>query len=195
MSSDNQRNVAEKVSDGQIFALELDESTDISQKCQLLSYIRFVEEESIVEQFFSCTELLSTSTGLDIYNSISSTFEKNCLFWKNCLSVCTDGAMTGRLKGFVSRVKQDFPNAGLTHCFIHREDLVAKTIPAELKGVLDSVAEMVNYVKSRALKTRLLKQTCQEAGFRHDTLVLPSYICWLSRGKVLARFYELRNEL
>jgi hypothetical protein len=100
MSSDIQRNIAEKVSDGRILDLQLDESTDVSKKCQLLSYIRFVEKDSITEQFFSCTELLSTSTGLDIYNSISSTFEKNGLSWKNCLSVCTDGApaMTGRLK-------------------------------------------------------------------------------------------------
>jgi hypothetical protein len=82
MSSDIQRNVVEKVSDGRIFALQLDESTDISKKCQLLSYIRCVVKDSIIEQFFSCTELLSTSTGLDIYNSISSTFEKNGLSWK-----------------------------------------------------------------------------------------------------------------
>jgi hypothetical protein len=103
--------------------------------------------------------------------------------------------MTGRLKGFVSRVKQDFPNVGSTHCFIHREALVAKTIPAELKSVLDSVVKMVSYVKSRALKTRLLKEMCQEAGSRHDALVLHTDIRWLLRGKVLARFYELRNEL
>jgi hypothetical protein len=93
------------------------------------------------------------------------------------------------------RVKQDFPNVGLTHCFIHREALVAKTIPAELKSVLDSVVKVVNYVKSRALKTRLLKQICQEAGSRHDTLVLHTDICWLSTGKVIARFYEPINEL
>jgi hypothetical protein len=72
---------------------------------------------------------------------------------------------------------------------------VAKTIPAELKSVLESLVKMANYVKSRALKTRLLKQMCQEAESCHDTLVLHTDIRWLSRGKVLARFYELRNEL
>lgn len=197
MSSDIQKNVGEILSDGRLFAMQLDESTDISKKCQLLSYIRFVADGSITEQFFSCTELLTTSTGLDIYNSISSTLEKNGLSWKNCISICTDGApaMTGRLKGFVSRLKQKFPSIGSTHCFIHREVLVTKTLPAELKDILDSVVKMVNYVKSRALKTRLLKQMCQEAGSRHDTLVLHTDIRWLSRGKVLTRFYELRDEL
>jgi hypothetical protein len=36
---------------------------------------------------------------------------------------------------------------------------------------------------------------CQEAGALHDTLVLHTEIHWLSRGKVLSRFYELKNEL
>jgi hypothetical protein len=192
MSSDIQSLVVEKLSGGRVFSLQLDESTDISQKCQLLSYIRFVDQDSITEQFFSCTELPSTSTRSDVYNSISSTLDLNGLSWKNCLSVCTDDApaMTGRFKGFVSRVKQDFPRVGSTHCFIYPEALMAKTIPPELKSVLDSVVKMVNFVKSR-----LLRQMCHEAGSRHDTLVLHIDIRWLSKGKVLARFFELKNEL
>jgi hypothetical protein len=61
--------------------------------------------------------------------------ELNGLFWKNCLSVCTDGArvITGKFKGFVSRLKQDFPRVGSTHCFINCEALMAKTIPTGLK--------------------------------------------------------------
>jgi hypothetical protein len=62
--------------------------------------------------------------------------------------------MTGRFKGFVSRLKQDFPRVGSTHCFIHLESLMAKTIPTELKSVLDSVVKMVNFVKSSPLRTR-----------------------------------------
>jgi hypothetical protein len=67
MSSDIQSHVVEKLSGCRVFSLQLDESTDISQKCQLLSYIRFVYHDSIIEQFFSCTELPSTSTGSDVY--------------------------------------------------------------------------------------------------------------------------------
>jgi hypothetical protein len=35
----------------------------------------------------------------------------------------------------------------------------------------------------------------KEAGACHETLVLHTNIRWLSKGKVLSRFYELRNEL
>jgi hypothetical protein len=68
--------------------------------------------------------------------------------------------------------------------------LVAKTIPAALRSVMDSVVAMVNYIK-----TRLLKVMCKEAGARHERLVLHTNIHWLSKGKVLSRFYELRNKL
>jgi hypothetical protein len=68
MSSDIQSYVFEKLSGCRVFSLQLDESTDIGQKCQLLSYIRFVDQDSIIEQFFSCIKLPSTSNGSDVYN-------------------------------------------------------------------------------------------------------------------------------
>jgi hypothetical protein len=105
---------------------QLDESTVISQNCQLLSNVRYLDGNSVLEEFLSCsTELPVTSTGLDIYNSMTATLEENKLCWGNCISVCTDGApaMTGRIKGFISRLKQDFPNAGSTHFFFYIEKL------------------------------------------------------------------------
>lgn len=61
MTSDIQSHVYEKLIDNRVFSLQLDKSTNISNKYQLLTYIRFVDQDSITEQFFSCTELPSTS--------------------------------------------------------------------------------------------------------------------------------------
>jgi hypothetical protein len=36
---------------------------------------------------------------------------------------------------------------------------------------------------------------CKEAGARHEILILHTNIRWLSKCKVLSRFYELKNEL
>lgn len=52
--------------------------------------------------------------------------------------------MIGKFKGFISRIKQEFPYIRSTHCFIYREALMMKTIPDELKRVLDFVFKMVN---------------------------------------------------
>jgi hypothetical protein len=49
MSSDIQSHVFEKLSGCRVCSLQLDESTDRSQKCQLLSYIRFVDQDSIID--------------------------------------------------------------------------------------------------------------------------------------------------
>jgi hypothetical protein len=70
---------------------------------------------------------------------MTAMLEENKLCWGNCISVCIDGApaITGRIKDFISRLQQDFPNVGSTRCFLHREALVAKTIPAALRSVMD----------------------------------------------------------
>jgi hypothetical protein len=153
MSADIQKQEAEKLNDGAKFALQLDELTDISKKCQVMSYVRFLKGESLAEQFLACKELPLTSTGSDINKCMTSTLEENGSYWKNCITVCADGvlAMTGRMKGFTSRLKQDFPHIVFSHFFLHREALVAKTILEGLKTVMSSVVEMVNYIKVRAL--------------------------------------------
>jgi len=66
--------------------------------------------------------------------------------------------MTGKFKGFVSKLKQVFLNIVSTH----REVLMMKTIPDELKSVLDLVIKIVNYVKLRSPKTIILKTMCEE---------------------------------
>lgn len=118
----------------------------------------------IIEQCPSRFALSTTSTRVDIYDSISSILEQNGLSWKSYLVVCTDGtpAMTGRNKGFLIKIKKYFPNVSSTHCFIHREVLMVKTIPTELKIVLDIVVNVVNVVKAKAFKITLLKQICLE---------------------------------
>lgn len=55
-------------------------------------------------------------------------------------------------------MKQDFLNIGSTHCFIHCEGLMAKTIPPELKIILDRFVKMVNFVMSVAFKIRILNE-------------------------------------
>ena len=103
--------------------------------------------------------------------------------------------MTGNVKGFISRIKAQNQNVRTTHCFLHREELAAKTLPKALSDVLDGAVDIVNFIKARPLKSRLFSIICEEMGAEHQSLLLHTAVRWLSRGKVLDRLYELREEL
>ena len=121
-----------------MLALQLDESTDISGLSQLLVFIRFIHNEKIIEQFLCCQEMLMKTTGEDIFKILDGFMKENNLLWTSCVGICTDGApsMVGSKKGFTALAKKENEKIIFTHCFLHRENLVAKTIGNELKEVI-----------------------------------------------------------
>ena len=249
MSGNIKCNIKSKILKHELFALQVDKSTDITGKAHLLIFARFINDKAIVEDFLGCKELPETANGQDVFDFLNSYLEycglnwKNCvdictdgdpamigclkgfvpiaqkqnaningqdvfdflnsyleycgLNWKNCVDICTDGdpAMIGCLKGFVPIAQKQNANIVHTHCFIHREALVAKTLGTELKSELDMVVKIVNYIKMRPLKRRLFTKLCADMEAEHSTLIQHTEMRWLSRGKVLSRFYKLREEL
>ncbi|KAI6658839.1 SCAN domain-containing protein 3 [Oopsacas minuta] len=103
--------------------------------------------------------------------------------------------MTGRHSGVVTKIKEVAPDCEPTHCCIHRENLATKKMSKELNDVLCQVAKVVKHVKANALNSRLFASLCDQMGADHIQLLLHAEVRWLSRGKVLSRVFELRNEL
>ncbi|XP_035209933.1 zinc finger MYM-type protein 6-like [Stegodyphus dumicola] len=111
MSADIESVVLEKIRISEKFALQLDESTDISGHAQLLANVRFVDGDAmqLEKTSFFARYCQKKTTGEEIFRVTSEYLEQGGLKWENCTSVCTDGAaaMVGRNKGFVSRVRKE----------------------------------------------------------------------------------------
>ncbi|XP_068204824.1 zinc finger BED domain-containing protein 5-like [Palaemon carinicauda] len=143
LSENIEKKVQKKLQDS-IFALTVDESTDISNTSHLLAFVRFIDGSEIINQFLCCKGMSTTTRGQDIFDVITDFLREMNLTWKSCVGICTDGApcMTGCIKGFVSLAEKENPDLIHTHCFLHREVLISKISLEDLKLVLHQLVEM-----------------------------------------------------
>ena len=81
------------------------------------------------------------------------------------------------------------------YCMFHRYALACKTLPPELRLVLDHVVHMINTIKSSSSKIRLFSQLCQELGSDHEALPNHTEVRWYSPGNVIRRVESLKEEL
>ena len=103
--------------------------------------------------------------------------------------------MVGCMMGLTSFVKKENENVVVTHCFLHREALMDKTLGDKLRKMLNQAVELVNYIKTRPVKSRLFEQLCSNMDSQHRRLLLHTQVRWLSKGKDRNRVYKLRQEL
>ena len=57
------------------------------------------------------------------------------------------------------------------------------------------VIKVVNYVKSSALNTRFFGKLCNDMDADHTALLYHTQVRWLSKGHMLSRIFELREEV
>ena len=78
---------------------------------------------------------------------------------------------------------------------LHRENLVSRELSATVHSVMKVVIEIVNFVKARALNSRLFQELCSSCGASHQELLFHSETRWLSRSKVLSCVIKSKGEL
>ena len=179
------------------FAIQLHEATDIANLAELCGYVRYIHERHLEDEFLFCSPFTTRTTAKEILNFVNNFFDKHTLKWKDDIGVCTDGASAtlGRRFGFQTLVKEKSLNVTGAHCCIHGQALMVKTLPDQLKNVLDDVVKAVNFIKAIALNSRLYAELCKESDSKFVTVLLHSHVRWLSKGKVLKRVFILRKEM
>ena len=85
------------------------------------------------------------------------------------------------------------PSAISTHCLIHHQVLATKTLPSQLQNHLNIMIKIINHTKPSALNTKLFVVMSRLT--EHETLHFHTNVHWHSKGSMLGRLYELREEV
>ena len=127
MSEDIKNQVIDQMKSAGSFALQLDESTDVSSCAQLIAFVRYVHKGAFKDEFLCIVDLPSTTRGEDIFKTIDAFFKANDIKWEQLCGLCTDGApaMLGHSSGFHAHVKKVSPDCTFMHCMIHCEALAS----------------------------------------------------------------------
>ena len=120
MAADCQNQLHEKLRNAN-FAIQLDETTTVSDEAVLIVYVQYIDGEDLTQDILMSTNLSTTTTGQDIFLAVDSYLSSNNLPYENLVACCTDGAaaMMGKNKGFNSRLKEKVPGCVIFHCMIY----------------------------------------------------------------------------
>uniref|UniRef100_A0A8C4T636 HAT C-terminal dimerisation domain-containing protein n=1 Tax=Erpetoichthys calabaricus TaxID=27687 RepID=A0A8C4T636_ERPCA len=181
----------------ELFALACDESTDITDMSQLCVFTRFFDGHNFVEEFLTLLPLAKQTRGEDLFSVLSQFMHAAGLDVTKMVSLTTDGApaMTGKDRGLVTRMKALQPNLVAYHCIIHQSALCSKLCD-ELEEVMSTLVKLMNFLRcNSSLQHRLFHSFLEEMSAEFGDLLLHNDVRWLSKGRVLERFWNLREDV
>ena len=139
--------VIEKIKEGGYFGFLTDEVTDISNVCQLVSFVKYFDNDKGKADtvFLNVSDLLSFSETSSpdanaIVNCIEKRFEKLTMEIKKLVALLSDGAsvMTGEKGGVAALLRKEFvPTMINVHCICHRLALACGDTGDDYKFVQD----------------------------------------------------------
>ena len=146
------------------------------------------------EELAALQSLTDTTTGEDIFSKVRQTMEELGLDWSKLAGVTMDGApsMVGASRGLVGRIKREMEERGLTpplqvHCLIHQQAQCCKVLKWE--SVMKVVVSCINFIRANGLKHRQFQAFLSVLESAHGDVLYHAEVRWLSRGRVLKRFY------
>ena len=154
----------------------------------------------VTEELAALQSLKGMTTGEDIFLKLCETLKMLELKWENLKSVTTDGAknMIGSKFWVVGRINVEMEHLNIDHpmqlhCIIHQQSLCCKVLRWE--SVMNVVVSTVNFIRPNGLTHRQFQQFLSEIEAEYGDVLYHTEVRWLSRGKVLKRFFELRSEI
>ena len=137
-----------------------------------------------------CRPLEMTTKAEDVLKLVDVYFHEKDMKWEKLVGA---PAELGCCSGFIAKTKQKNPDVVRTHCIIHQEALALKILSAAMKNKLDIIIQIVNFIKSSAVNSRLSAKLCKDMDSNHIDLLFHTNIQWLSKSNMLARVYDLKD--
>ena len=125
-----QKEVASRAAAAGVFAVLMDETTDVSHKEQVSIFVRYVvdndesRDEPTVEEHLLALVTTAATTGEALAEVLTDCLQRHNLDIHNVVGQGYDGGsnMRGASKGVQARIKKVNPTALFTHCFAHNNN-------------------------------------------------------------------------
>ncbi|XP_060845950.1 general transcription factor II-I repeat domain-containing protein 2-like [Rhopalosiphum padi] len=199
LADDNKNNLIHILQMAPCYAIAIDESCDIVDSEQMSIFVRFLDAESKVfrDELLALLPLKCKTRGEDLFKTFDDFMTKSNISYDKIVSISTDGApaMIGKEKGFVKRIKDKNAEILSYQCIIYQTSLCGK-LSTTLKEVMDIMIKLINFLRSRsALQHRQFKDFLFECDSVYSDLIQHNNIRWLSKGKVIERFWSIKEEV
>ena len=195
IAEDIEAQLFERINETLWYTIQVDESTDVDKTTKLV-FVWYIFQEDMHEDKLCALLWPTNTTATELFKSLNN-YISGKLNWSFCVGICTDGAaaMIGRLSGFTTQVKEVASECEFPHCVIHRELLASWKMLPELNNILQDVIKIINHIEVHVLNSRLFVWLCKEMDAEHTRLLLYTEVRWLSKGRSLARDFELQEPL
>jgi hypothetical protein len=166
------------------YFIQIDDTTDISQKTQCSIIIRYVTDKSeLVERFLGFHNVSEDRTAQGLFNLVCSVLHEFDMESK-LVGQCYDGTcvMSGHLTGLKARVKELAPNALFTHYLAHRLNLVLQhgcNINAKCRIFFANITGIAAYFHNFTSRTNVVDNIVRKR--------IPQFVQtrWSPRSKIL----------
>ncbi|CAG5038913.1 unnamed protein product [Parnassius apollo] len=120
----------------------------------------------IEEDFLAVITMKDHARGCDFMDALKEFVEKYGIPVSKLISVCTDGcpSMLGANNGLIALMKREWnlPNLLPIHCLLHQETLACRISNNKLNDVMNTVINLINYIRARELKHQKFNDLLEE---------------------------------
>lgn len=160
------REVAENIRNSGFFSVMADETTDKSNREQVVIVIRHVDAELVAHEEFIGLNMVDSIDAATLTEVIKDCLLRMNFSLNNCRGQCYDGAsnMSGAKSGVAKRISDEERRAVYTHCYGHALNLAASDAVKQSKIMRDAldttfeISKLVKFSPKRDSRFEKLKQ-------------------------------------